>query len=90
MAEVSDLSQLFITALTTNSCHLAPQPRKKEGRAARLFAMENQVKNGGSASELSDAGTLPDAPADTEAAADDGEDIEDKEVANGSAPNLSQ
>lgn len=68
----------------------APQPRKKEGRAARLFAMENQVKNGGSASELSDAGTLPDAPADTEAAADDGEDIEDKEVANGSAPNLSQ
>ncbi|KAI0021431.1 cytidine deaminase-like protein [Xylariomycetidae sp. FL0641] len=31
----------------------APQPRKKEGRAARLFAMENQAKTG-STSETSD------------------------------------
>ncbi|KAG4219934.1 hypothetical protein PC116_g31587 [Phytophthora cactorum] len=53
----------------------APQPRKKEGRAARLFAMENQAKNGGSASELSDGG-----PADHDAAADDGEAVE---AANG-------
>ncbi|KAI1472309.1 cytidine deaminase-like protein [Daldinia caldariorum] len=49
----------------------APQPRKKEGRAARLFAMENQVKNGGSASEFSDGG-----PVDHEAAADDGDAME--------------
>ncbi|OTB12854.1 hypothetical protein K445DRAFT_177308 [Daldinia sp. EC12] len=53
----------------------APQPRKKEGRAARLFAMENQAKNGGSASELSDGG-----PVDHDAAADDGEAVE---AANG-------
>ncbi|KAI0012018.1 cytidine deaminase-like protein [Xylariaceae sp. FL0662B] len=44
----------------------APQPRKKEGRAARLFAMEKQIKNGGSVSELSDGGTLPDTPVDPE------------------------
>ncbi|KAF3061142.1 tRNA-specific adenosine deaminase subunit tad2 [Daldinia childiae] len=50
----------------------APQPRKKEGRAARLFAMENQAKNGGSASEFSDGG----GPVDNEAAADDGEAME--------------
>ncbi|KAI0112879.1 cytidine deaminase-like protein [Daldinia grandis] len=50
----------------------APQPRKKEGRAARLFAMENQAKNGGSASEFSDGG----GPADNEAVADDGEAME--------------
>ncbi|KAI1648848.1 cytidine deaminase-like protein [Daldinia loculata] len=50
----------------------APQPRKKEGRAARLFAMENQAKNGGSASEFSDGG----GPVDNEAAADDGEVME--------------
>ncbi|KAH9905339.1 hypothetical protein F4778DRAFT_769967 [Xylariomycetidae sp. FL2044] len=37
----------------------APQPRKKEGRAARLFAMENQVKSG---SDLSDCATIPDTP----------------------------
>lgn len=56
----------------TNFCGLAPQPRKKEGRAARLFAMENQAKNGGSASEFSDGG----GPVDNEAAADDGEVME--------------
>ncbi|KAI8966368.1 cytidine deaminase-like protein [Daldinia sp. FL1419] len=49
----------------------APQPRKKEGRAARLFAMENQGKNG-SGSELSDGG----GPADQEVAADSGEAME--------------
>ncbi|OTB07340.1 hypothetical protein M426DRAFT_8716 [Hypoxylon sp. CI-4A] len=43
----------------------APQPRKKEGRAARLFAMENQAKNG-SASEFSDTGTPPNAAVDGE------------------------
>ncbi|KAL7621209.1 tRNA(adenine34) deaminase [Parahypoxylon ruwenzoriense] len=54
----------------------APQPRKKEGRAARLFAMENQTKNGTSASELSDAGTLPDTPVmDPEMPVDDDEKI---------------
>ncbi|KAI1080485.1 cytidine deaminase-like protein [Whalleya microplaca] len=54
----------------------APQPRKKEGRAARLFAMEKESKNGGSVSELSDGGTLPDTPVDPEPAADHGEEIE--------------
>ncbi|EMR72273.1 putative trna-specific adenosine deaminase-like protein [Eutypa lata UCREL1] len=43
----------------------APQPRKKEGRAARLFAMEAAAK-GGSASEMSDTATLPDTPVDNE------------------------
>ncbi|KAI1392196.1 cytidine deaminase-like protein [Hypoxylon trugodes] len=60
----------------------APQPRKKEGRAARLYAMENQAKNGGSASEFSD----PDAPMDAEARGNDGENddnVENVEVING-------
>ncbi|KAI0848169.1 cytidine deaminase-like protein [Daldinia vernicosa] len=68
----------------------APQPRKKEGRAARLFAMENQAKNGGSASEFSDGGGPIDneaAAEDNEAAADDGEaaadDGEAMEMTNG-------
>ncbi|KAK8073910.1 CMP/dCMP deaminase- zinc-binding protein [Apiospora phragmitis] len=43
----------------------APQPRKKEGRAARLYAMENQT-NGTSSSELSEAMAAPDTPVDTE------------------------
>ncbi|RYP16675.1 hypothetical protein DL765_004995 [Monosporascus sp. GIB2] len=42
----------------------APQPRKKEGRAARLFAIEAAAK-GGSASEMSDAATLPDTGSDS-------------------------
>ncbi|KAI0476445.1 cytidine deaminase-like protein [Xylariaceae sp. FL0804] len=41
----------------------APQPRKKEGRAARLFAMEEAARNG-SASELSD--NLPETPLEGE------------------------
>ncbi|KAI1101443.1 cytidine deaminase-like protein [Jackrogersella minutella] len=52
----------------------APQPRKKEGRAARLFAMENQAKNGGNDPELLDTvvGPVgPDAPADNEENAED-------------------
>ncbi|KAI1771652.1 cytidine deaminase-like protein [Hypoxylon cercidicola] len=54
----------------------APQPRKKEGRAARLFAIENQVKLNGSASDMSDAGTFPDASlVDLDAPVDDGEDV---------------
>ncbi|KAI5921734.1 hypothetical protein F4810DRAFT_676558 [Camillea tinctor] len=54
----------------------APQPRKKEGRAARLFAMENQAKTGcpnGSTSEFSDTATLPDTPVDAEPPTDDRE-----------------
>ncbi|KAK8023971.1 hypothetical protein PG993_012037 [Apiospora rasikravindrae] len=43
----------------------SPQPRKKEGRAARLYAMENQA-NGTSSSELSEAMAAPDTPVDTE------------------------
>ncbi|KAK8070815.1 hypothetical protein PG997_011018 [Apiospora hydei] len=43
----------------------SPQPRKKEGRAARLYAMENQT-NGTSSSELSEAMAAPDTPVDTE------------------------
>ncbi|KAH8648373.1 cytidine deaminase-like protein [Xylariales sp. PMI_506] len=39
----------------------APQPRKKEGRAARLFAMENAV-NGGSSSEMSDGLAIAEIP----------------------------
>lgn len=42
----------------------APQPRKKEGRAARLFAIENQT--GGGLSDLSDGALAPDTPVDTE------------------------
>ncbi|KAI0384554.1 cytidine deaminase-like protein [Hypomontagnella monticulosa] len=68
----------------------APQPRKKDGRAARLLAMENQAKNGGSASDLSDTGTLPDAPVDAEAAADDDEDGEIIATTNGNTPIMSQ
>ncbi|KAI1212806.1 cytidine deaminase-like protein [Annulohypoxylon truncatum] len=37
----------------------APQPRKKDGRAARLYAMENQGKNGDTASDGSDAAVDP-------------------------------
>ncbi|KAI0172411.1 cytidine deaminase-like protein [Hypoxylon sp. FL1284] len=59
----------------------APQPRKKEGRAARLFAMENQAKMNGSGSDLSDTGAFPDAlPTDVEAPMDDDEGME---MANG-------
>ncbi|KAI1417173.1 cytidine deaminase-like protein [Hypoxylon sp. FL1857] len=53
----------------------APQPRKKEGRAARLFAMENQAKNSGNSSEFSDSGTPLDATADPETPADNGENM---------------
>ncbi|RYP06677.1 hypothetical protein DL764_003023 [Monosporascus ibericus] len=42
----------------------APQPRKKEGRAARLFAIEAAAK-GGSGSDVSDAATLPDTGSDS-------------------------
>ncbi|RYP48685.1 hypothetical protein DL768_005465 [Monosporascus sp. mg162] len=42
----------------------APQPRKKEGRAARLFAIEAAAK-GGSGSEVSDTATLPDTGSDS-------------------------
>ncbi|XXH05787.1 hypothetical protein Hte_012225 [Hypoxylon texense] len=49
----------------------APQPRKKEGRAARLFAMEKQGKLNGNGSDMSDA-----SPVDLEAPMDDGEDME--------------
>ncbi|KAI1451595.1 cytidine deaminase-like protein [Annulohypoxylon moriforme] len=38
----------------------APQPRKKEGRAARLYAMENQGKIDDNASDGSDAAMDPD------------------------------
>lgn len=48
----------------------APQPRKKEGRAARLFAMENQVKNGASGTELSDGSMQPDVPMSPETPVD--------------------
>ncbi|KAI1498388.1 cytidine deaminase-like protein [Biscogniauxia marginata] len=57
----------------------APQPRKKEGRAARLFAMENQAKTGsanGSTSEFSDTATLPDTPVDAEPPTEDREMLE--------------
>ncbi|KAI5867706.1 cytidine deaminase-like protein [Durotheca rogersii] len=55
----------------------APQPRKKEGRAARLFAMENSAKNGACPPELSDAGALAATPAmDSETPAADGENGE--------------
>ncbi|KAI1323406.1 hypothetical protein F5Y16DRAFT_383739 [Xylariaceae sp. FL0255] len=41
----------------------APQPRKKEGRAARLYAsMENQGKNG----NVSDSSEVPETPVDAE------------------------
>ncbi|KAI1493212.1 hypothetical protein F5X96DRAFT_666990 [Biscogniauxia mediterranea] len=56
----------------------APQPRKKEGRAARLFAME-QAKTGctnGSVSEFSDSATLPDTPIDAEPPTDDRETLD--------------
>lgn len=53
----------------------APQPRKKEGRAARLFAMENQTKNSGNSSEFSDSGTLLDAAAEPDIPADDGQNM---------------
>ncbi|KAI0838073.1 cytidine deaminase-like protein [Hypoxylon sp. FL0890] len=53
----------------------APQPRKKEGRAARLFAMENQAKNSSNSSEFSDPGTPVDAIADPETPADNGENM---------------
>jgi tRNA-specific adenosine deaminase 2 len=45
----------------------APQPRKKEGRAARLFAMENAAANGVSSSDVSDSGALTETPVETEA-----------------------
>ncbi|KAI0600703.1 hypothetical protein F4775DRAFT_590262 [Biscogniauxia sp. FL1348] len=57
----------------------APQPRKKEGRAARLFAMESQTKTGGtngSASEFEDSATLPDTPVDAEPPTDDRETVD--------------
>ncbi|KAJ1325557.1 tRNA-specific adenosine deaminase 2 [Microdochium nivale] len=45
----------------------APQPRKKEGRAARLFAMEAEAQAlKSSASELSDTASAPQTPADTD------------------------
>ncbi|KAI1141021.1 cytidine deaminase-like protein [Hypoxylon sp. FL0543] len=50
----------------------APQPRKKEGRAARLFALETQVKNSGNSSGFSDCGTPRFAAAGPQAPADDG------------------
>ncbi|KAI1865180.1 hypothetical protein JX265_008227 [Neoarthrinium moseri] len=43
----------------------APQPRKKEGRAARLYAMENAA-NSGNLSDT-DGPALPDTPVDAEA-----------------------
>ncbi|KAK6857006.1 hypothetical protein PG995_007193 [Apiospora arundinis] len=52
----------------------APQPRKKEGRAARLYAMENQA-NGTSSSEFSEAMAAPDTPVDTEPTSADQEDF---------------
>ncbi|KAK8067844.1 CMP/dCMP deaminase- zinc-binding protein [Apiospora saccharicola] len=52
----------------------APQPRKKEGRAARLYAMENQA-NGTSSSELSEAMAAPDTPVDTEPTSADQENF---------------
>ena len=48
-----------------NATSTAPQPRKKEGRAARLYAMENQA-TGVSSSDLSDGMAPADAAADTE------------------------
>ncbi|KXJ90585.1 hypothetical protein Micbo1qcDRAFT_71353 [Microdochium bolleyi] len=45
----------------------APQPRKKEGRAARLFAMEAEAQAlKSSASEMSDGASAPQTPADAE------------------------
>ncbi|KAH7029420.1 cytidine deaminase-like protein [Microdochium trichocladiopsis] len=47
----------------------APQPRKKEGRAARLFAMEAEAQAlKSSASEISDSVTAPQTPVESEAA----------------------
>ncbi|KAI1370741.1 cytidine deaminase-like protein [Hypoxylon crocopeplum] len=47
----------------------APQPRKKEGRAARLYALENQnPKDGGNMSESSDSAVLRDKLVDAEVA----------------------
>lgn len=54
-----------LTEAGANVMSTAPQPRKKEGRAARLYAMENQAA-GVSSSELSDGMAPADAAADTE------------------------
>ncbi|KAI1761989.1 cytidine deaminase-like protein [Hypoxylon sp. FL1150] len=61
----------------------APQPRKKEGRAARLYANE-QLKNTGSGSDLSDSGTFQDAsPVNFEGPMGPTDDGEDTGVVNG-------
>ncbi|KAI2464747.1 cytidine deaminase-like protein [Annulohypoxylon bovei var. microspora] len=54
----------------------APQPRKKEGRAARLYAMENQGKNGENISDGSDAAAERDEQ-EQEMGLDGAEDMED-------------
>ncbi|KAK8099404.1 CMP/dCMP deaminase- zinc-binding protein [Apiospora kogelbergensis] len=51
-----------------------PNLERREGRAARLYAMENQA-NGTSSSELSEAMAAPDTPVDTEPTSADQENF---------------
>lgn len=68
---------------SANYYPLAPQPRKKDGRAARLYAIE-QAKSNGSASDVSDSGAFRDAsPVNFEASVDPTDDGEDTEMVNG-------
>ncbi|KAK6066944.1 tRNA-specific adenosine deaminase subunit TAD2 [Seiridium cupressi] len=50
----------------------APQPRKKEGRAARLYAMENAAANGGVLIDA-DGNILPESPSEDEPRSLDGD-----------------